>query len=135
MRRGATGFTLVETVIAIVILSAAGITLIGVMARMAETSAEGLARTQAIAIARSSIDAIMAQPSFDDIADFDGEEHSGARDAYGNVIPELSNYHVEVDVQSVNFDGIGTGDARLVTVTVTDPLNRDVVLSGLRTRR
>ena len=135
MKRREIGFTLVETVIAIVILSTAGITLIGVMARMTETSAQGLAQTQGVAIARSYIDTILAHPSFDDISDFDAEVHNGARDAYGNVIPELSNYRVEVDVRNVNFDGIGTSDARLVTVTVTDPLNRNTVLSGLRTRR
>ena len=78
MKRREIGFTLVETVIAIVILSTAGITLIGVVARMTETSAQGLAQTQGVAIARSYIDTILAHPSCDDISDFDAEVHNGA---------------------------------------------------------
>jgi MSHA pilin protein MshD len=129
------GFTLIETVIAIVILSTAGITLIGVMARMAESSAEGLARTQSLSIARSYIDNILGQLNFNDVDDFDGQVHNGARDAYGNVIPELSNYRIAVAVGNVGFDGIGPANARFVSVTVTDPLGRQVLLSGYRTNR
>ena len=133
MRRSNGGFTLIETVLAIVILSTAGITLIGVMASMAKTSAEGFASTQSVSIARSYIDNILEQSSFADVTDYHGQVHIGARDAYGNVIPELSNYRVAITAQNVGFDSISSSSARLVTVTVTDPLGRQFVLSGFRT--
>lgn len=135
MKYRACGFTLIETVVAIVILSTAGITLIGILARMAESSAEGLARTQSLSIARSYIDNILGQANFNEVDDFDGQVHDGARDAYGNVIPELSNYRVVVDVRNLGFDGIASGNSRFVRVTVTDPLGRQVLLSGYRTNR
>ena len=135
MKHRIRGFTLIETVIAIVILSTAGITIIGIMARMAESSAEGLARTQSLSIARSYIDNILEQANFNDVDDFDGQVHDGVRDAFGNVIPELSNYRVAVVVQNVGFDGISSSNSRFVRVTVTDPLGRQVLLSGYRTNR
>lgn len=137
MRSHAKGFTLIETVIAIVILSTAGITLIGVLARMAQTSAEGLAHTQSIGIAASYLDHILSRPNLNDIDDFDGEVHTGAEDAFGKAIPEFQDYSVEVDVRdNVSLHDIGgSADVRLVTITVTDPLGRRVVLSGFRTRR
>jgi prepilin-type N-terminal cleavage/methylation domain-containing protein len=136
------GFTLIELVIAIVILSMITVTMVGLLAFISRTSAESLTSTQSAIIANAYLQEILRQEfsgASDDIDAFNGRVDTGARDGSNNLIPGLENYRVQIAVQHLSF-GPGTNNVpasatRLVTITVTDPMGEWVRLSGLRTRR
>jgi MSHA pilin protein MshD len=142
MRSNERGFTLVELVIAIVIVSTTAVTLVGLLAFISKTSAEGMARTQSADIANAYLNEILRQEfssGNDDIDNYNGDVDYGVRDGSGNIVAGLENYRVSIAVQNPTF-GPGTHNVpgnrtRLVTVTVTDPLGESVRLSGIRTRR
>ena len=135
----ARGFTLIELVIAIVVLSTIGITMVGLLAFISRTSAEGLTSTQSAIIANAYLQEILSQEfsgSDDDIDGYDGRVDTGARDGAGNTISGLENYRVQIAVQHVSvLPGVPASATRLVTVTVTDPMGDTVALSGVRAER
>jgi MSHA pilin protein MshD len=146
------GFTLVELIIAIVIISVA---LTGTMLAISLTSkysADPMTNRQASAIAQAYLDEILTQafptsfpcgtpPSggrstYTNICDYQGLSNTGAQDQYGNPISGLGSYNV-----AVNIDGTtaalgtltpGTQVVR-VDVTVTRNLMPTLIISGYRT--
>ncbi len=136
------GFTLIELVIAIVIISTVAVTLVGLLAFISKTSAEGMTRTQSADIANAYLNEILRQEfsaGDDDIDDYDGDVDNGVRDGSGNLVEGFENYRVSISVRSQAFgpgtDNVPAARTRLVTVTVTDPLGETVRLSGIKTRR
>jgi MSHA pilin protein MshD len=147
------GFTLVELVVAMVIISVA---LVGVMSVINYTtlhSADPVLRQQAIAIAESYMEEITlknyADPDddalcptkegsrklYDNVCDYNGlNDNTGARDQDDALINGLSGYHVTV---SVSNPEITFGDPPVtglkIDVTVTDPANQSFTLTGYRT--
>ena len=72
---------------------------------------------------------------FDDVDDYNGLADSSARDASGTMLPGGNRYSVRVSVvRAGGLPGVPAADARLVTVTVTDPVGATVAASGLRLR-
>ena len=72
---------------------------------------------------------------FDNVNDYDGFPMTGIRDLTGAAVTGLGGYTATVQVQPAGaFNGIPAGETLLVTVTVTDPGNHSVSLSGYRTR-
>jgi prepilin-type N-terminal cleavage/methylation domain-containing protein len=136
------GFTLIELVISIVILSTIAVTMIGLPAFISRTSAEGLSSTQSAIIANAYLQEILRQEfsgANNDIDAYNGRVDTGARDGSNNLISGLENYRVQIAVQRVSFgpgvNNVPANATRLVTITVTDPMGEWVRLSGLRTRR
>jgi MSHA pilin protein MshD len=130
------GATLVEMVVSVVVIS---ITVTGVMMVIYQTSghsADPLIRTQAIAIAESYIEEILAQPltdpaggdtggsesgetrsTFDDVTDYHGlADTAGALDQAGNAIAGLEGYNVTVQLTDATLNGDA---AKRILVTVT----------------
>jgi len=155
-RRRAPGFTLIEVIIAIVIV---GISLAAVMSVFIVTSqhsADPMARQQAQMIAEAYLDEILlkrfydpdtstvcpgpegSRSAFDNVCDYNGLSQAPT-DQTGAAISALSAYNVAVTVDSgagVSLNGLNnTGVTRvlLVTVAVTGPNNTNVTLSGYRT--
>jgi len=126
---GRRGFTLVEAVIALVVLAAAAT---GIMALCAQTagSADPMLREQARAVASSYVDEIFlrrfgsgpgdcgqsARENFETIWCYDGLDEA-PRNQFGDPITDLSDYRVTVRVS-------GDADAATIAVRVTHDSGR-----------
>ncbi len=144
--RETSGFTLIELIVAMVVISVA---LAGVMSVINYTtlhSADPVLRQQAIAIAEAYMEEITlknytdpdvdgegARQLFDDVDDYNGLADSGAVDQNGHAIIGLENYSVNVSVTSQNYGSAGNEVSGLkIDVTVTDPSGESLILTGYR---
>ncbi|MBC7701001.1 MAG: type II secretion system protein [Massilia sp.] len=75
-------------------------------------------------------------PQFDNVNDYNGFSMSGIKDITNTAVTGLSNYNVSIAVAAAALGSItaGSGDALLITVTVTGPSSTTVVLDGYRSR-
>lgn len=140
------GVTLIEVVVAIVIVAIAATAVLGAMAAITLRGAETMVRQQAVAIAEAYLEEVLLQPvafpggtvptsraSFNDEDQYNGLNDVGARDQFGNAIAFLSGYTVSVAVaQTTALTGIAAAQARQINVTVTDPNGATVLLTGYR---
>jgi MSHA pilin protein MshD len=140
------GVTLIELVVAIVIVAMAATAILGAMASITMRGAETMVRQQAVAVAESYLEEILLQPvafpggvapttraTFNDEDQYNGLSDVGAHDQFGNAIAFLSGYNVSVAVtQTTVLTGIAAAQARQINVTVTDPTGATVRLTGYR---
>jgi MSHA pilin protein MshD len=139
--------TLIELVVAIVIVSIAAIAILAAISWTMQRGAEAAVRQQAVAVAEAYLEEILLQPiaiptgaaptsnralmSYED--EYNNLNDTGAYDQYGNSIPNLTGYNVSVSVaQTTALTGITAANARQITVTVADPNGATVVLTGYR---
>ena len=142
----AAGFTLIELIVAMVVISVA---LAGVMSVINYTtlhSADPVLRHQAIAIAEAYMEEITlknyldpdadgeaSRALFDDVDDYNGLADSGAVDQNGHAISGLENYSVSVSVIPQNYGSSGNEVSGLkIDVTVIDPAGESLILTGYR---
>ena len=73
---------------------------------------------------------------FDNVNDYNGFAMSGIRDITNAAVPGLAGFNVSVTVAPGGLGSIGitTGNAVVITVTVTGPNSTSVSLQGYRTR-
>lgn len=139
MKRLSGGFTLIELIVSIVILSTIGLTIVGLLAFIGRTSAQSLSQTQSAIVANAYLQNILSKQfggGTDEIEAYDGQAHKWPRDGSNTPIVGLHDYHVAISVEDVTFgSGSNSVPAKLVTVTITDPMGDLVRLSGLRTER
>ena len=143
------GVTLVELVVAIVVIGIAASIILGVLASNVNASADPMVRQQAVAVARAYLEEILlrdfddpdgtdgeaARIDFDDVYDYDGLSDAGARDQFDNPIAGLADYNVAVNVVSSGaLPGVPAVDALRVDVTVSRAPFLSFTLSGYRTR-
>lgn len=140
------GVTLIEVVVAIVIVGIAAIAILGAMSAITSRGAQAVVRQQAVALAEAYLEEILLQPiafpggvvpsgraSFNDEDQYNGLNDVGARDQFGNPIAFLSGYNVSVAVtQTTALTGIPAAQARQINVSVTDPTGLTVLLTGYR---
>lgn len=144
------GFTLVENVVAIVVIAIAAGVILGLLATNVGASADPMIRQQAVAIASAYTEEILlrsfddtdgvdgegARADFDDIDDYDGLLDNGARDQFGNAISGLESYDIAVSVvTSSALPGVAAGDTVRVDVTVSRAPQIAMTVSSYRTRR
>ena len=148
------GVTLVELVIAIVIVSAALGGLVAAFARANQASADPVVTQQMLAIGESMMEEVLLKPfepatndvpaptraQFNDIRDFDsvddatsGYASDGIRDIDDVPIAGLETYNVRVRINAVAQASVPAGDALRVTVTVVHGAQQ-LSLTGWRTR-
>ncbi len=143
MKRRQAGMTLIEVVIATVIIAAAGTTIIGLLTSMSQRSAEAASQAQSTSIARAYLNEIRARSftcsgapvlrrDFDCVTRYSGLDETPT-DRFGNAIPNLNDYRVQVAVTPVSIGPIAAADARLIIVTVSDAFGGRTVLSGVKT--
>jgi MSHA pilin protein MshD len=143
--------TLVELIIAIVIVGIAAVALYTAMASITARSADPMLRQQSLAIAEAYLEEILAQhfldPStqqqcpppplsraeYDNVCDYAGLDDDGARDAGGTPIAGLQGYRVRVAVTPRSLDGLPAEKALHVRVSVRDPGGQSLSLEGWRT--
>lgn len=140
------GVTLIELIVAMVVIS---IALAGVLLVINYTtlhSGDPVLRHQSISIAEAYMEEItlknysdldadgeLSRDLYDDVDDYNGLSDSGAYDQNGNAITGLENYTVNVSVQSQNYGPSGSEVAGLkIDVTVVDPAGESFVLTGFR---
>lgn len=145
------GMTLIELVIAIVIIGIASAALYGAMASITGRSADPLLRQQSLAIAEAYLEEIELQAfldpgtqltcqaipasraQFDDVCDYRGLVDNGAVSADGQGITALAGYRVSVTVTAQAWNGLSANKVFYIEVSVRDPAGQDLVLGGYRT--
>ncbi len=145
MRRQA-GTTLIELVIAIVIVSIAVSAVLMVMSMNVGYSADPMIRYQAVAIAEAYLEEIslksFADPGggdgetsrdlYDDTDDSNGLVDVGARNQFDAALPGLGDYTVSVTVTQSALPSIAASDNYLINVTVTHAAQINFTLSAYR---
>jgi MSHA pilin protein MshD len=146
--RSQRGLTLVELIVA---LALAGV-LLGSMwsawSLMGRGSADPLVARQQLAIAQSLLREIELQPisgttavatpgrtGFASITDYNGLNMSGITDVEGAAVAGLTAYGATVSVTSQALAGVPAGSGYWITVSVTGPDSRPLVLGSWRSRR
>ena len=146
------GISLIELIMFIVIISIGVAGILLVMNQVTGHSADTLVRKQALAIAESMLEEVELQDftkpavggfpgpftaanraSFDCVKDYSGFSTNGIFSVANSSISGLGSYKVSVAVTDAALGTIAAGSAVLVTVTVTDPQNNNIKLSGYRT--
>ena len=140
------GLTLIEMVVAIVILSVGLAGVLLAFSTVTRASADPVITQQMLAIAEELIEEIELRPyavsanaapapcarnTFNDVLDYDGyAAASGICTIDGTPIPSLATYAVQVRVQPGTLAGVGA--ARRIDVTVTHG-GSSLTLTGWRT--
>ena len=152
------GVTLVELIVALVIMGVALAGMVAVYASTTRASVDPVIVQQMQAIADNMIEEILLKPyapgpapgagaggarlNFDDVRDYDGygQAIQGIRDVEGNAIPGLERYTVVVTVTPTALTAIPNTDALQIVVMVSvdgsaanESLPRPIVLTGWRT--
>jgi len=137
------GATLIELIITIVIISVSLAGILSVVNLTTSHSADPMVQHQAIAIAESYLEEITLHPvtstpdtsvagdrsTFDNIADYNGLNDTGATDQNGDAIVGLENYSIVVLITDETVSGV---IMKAITVTVSRPGTQDIVLTGYR---
>ncbi len=142
-----TGTTLIELVIAIVIISIAASAILMVLSTSVGNSADPMIRHQAVAIAEAYLEEISlksfvdpdgvdfeaSRDLYDDVDDYNGLVDAGARDQFGNALAGLGDYTVTVAVTASSaLPPIASTDLFLISVTITHAANIDFTISAYR---
>ena len=131
------GFTLIEVLIFIVVVSVGLAGILSVMNTVVKSSADPMVRKQSIAIAESLLEEILlkayAKPAgstvvpaganraqYDCVDDYNGYSHTGIVDLEGQTIFGLESYSISPSV-SVTTATISGVSLKRVTVNVTGP--------------
>ncbi len=146
------GISLIELIMFIVIISIAVVGILRVMDKVTGHSADTLVRKQALAAAESLLEEVQLQdfisasgvPSavtqanrsseYYIVSNYNGFATIGIFPVSGvAAIAGLGSYNASVVVTNEALGDIAAGSAVLVTVTVTDPQNNAIQISGYRT--
>jgi len=150
------GFTLLEVLITIVVLSIAATAIMGVYINLGKSSADPMIQQQATSIAEAYMEEILSKSfadpvvaetggpeagevrsTFNDIQDYDGLTNAGARNQNNQPIVGLSAYNVAVAVTGRVLTGVAATipatDSMRIDISVTHPAIGPVRLSGFRT--
>lgn len=141
------GVTLIELIVAMIVISIALGGVLMVMNYTTSHSADPVLRHQAIAIAEAYMEEITlknftdpdgievgeTRATFDDVDDYNNLPDPLVRDQTGAAIAALANYRVAVNVAALNYGPVGNQIAGLqIDVTVTDPAGQVFTLTGYR---
>lgn len=142
------GLSLIELVLAIVIVSVGLSGVLIAFSTVARGSADPVVAQQMLAIAEEMLEEIELKPytaaanaapaacarnTYNDVLDYNGYATSGQVCTIdGTPIASLAGYSVTVQVQAGTLVGVGVGAARRITVTVTRGSNV-LTLNGWRT--
>lgn len=147
------GISLIELIVFIVIISVALAGILLVLNQVTKHSADPLVHKQALATAESLLEEIELQDfvkasgvvatnavtqanratEYHIVSDYNGFATTGIFPVSGPGIAGLANYNTSVTVTGTALGNIGAASAAVITVTVTDPRNDSVSISGYRT--
>lgn len=151
-RRAPGGFSLIEVIVLVVVVSAALVGVLIIFQTSTRASADPQVQKQALAVAEALLDEILlasydplpgtgTRADFDDVDDYAGYSTAGGiRDIQGNPVAGLEAYDITgVTVSVVPLNDTGAtlpvvNEAKRVTVTVAGPQGFGVTLDGYRLR-
>lgn len=139
------GTTLIELIVAIVIVGTALAGLVAAYNRANIASTDPLITQQMLAIAESMMEEVMQKPFvaqqnqagrlfFNDLMDYNGYGPVAVSNVNGGAVPGLGRYTVQVQVNQQGITGVAATDAMRVQVIVSAPGAQDLRLVGWRTR-
>lgn len=144
------GMTLIELIIAIVIVGAALAGLVAAYNRANLASADPLITQQMLAVAESMMEEVMLKPyttdgqhvakpgnraQYTEVDHYNGYTSTGIADVGGNPIAGLGRYDVTVSVVKTTLTGIAdNNNARRIQVLVRERRGQELQLTGWRTR-
>ena len=141
------GGTLIELVIAIVIISISVSAILMALSTSIAQSADPMIRHQAVSIAEAYLEEIALKPFadpdgvdgeasrdlFDDVDDYNGLVDVGARDQFNVALADLDDYTVTVAVTASGaLPSITSTDLFLISVTITHAAQIDFTVSAYR---
>jgi MSHA pilin protein MshD len=141
------GVTLVELVVAMVIVGVALAGLVSVYNRASIASTDPLITQQMLAIGETMMEEVMLKPyesttgtkstraQYDALDDYASYAKQAVTDVDGNAIAGLERYRVAVTVGPAGqtLPGVATSDVKRIVVTVWNG-NQNLVLTGWRTK-
>lgn len=144
-RRGQAGFTLIEIVVAVVVLAIAVCGSMAALSAISVQSADAMVTEQATAIASAYLNEVLqkpfgtfdgqtTRPTLDVVDDYNGLKNVGVRDQKGALVTGLGQYTVTVSVGPGTLGSVPATEVREVDVTVVHSSGVTVVLSGYRTK-
>jgi MSHA pilin protein MshD len=139
------GTTLIELIVAIVIVSTALAGLVAAYNRANTASADPLITQQQLAIAESMMEEVMQKPFvaeanqagrlfFNDVMDYNNYGPAAVTNVNGNAVPGLGRYTVQVRVDQPAITGVAPADALRIEVIVRAAGAENLRLVGWRTR-
>ena len=140
------GTTLIELIVAIVIVSTALAGLVAAYNRANTASADPLITQQQLAIAESMMEEVMQKPFvdaqqnqagrlfFNDVRDYNNYGPAAISNVNGDAVPGLERYTVEVLVNQPAITGVVPADALRIEVIVRAAGAENLRLVGWRTR-
>ena len=150
------GVTLIELIMAILIIGIAAGALFAAVGSIIGRSANPMLQAQALEIAESHLEEILTRPlpagfnatgcpalgaapdrpNYADVCEYTRLNGTigNVLDAFGHAIPGLSEYGVRVAVSAEALGGVPSDDCARITVEVTDPAGSTLQLIGYRSR-
>lgn len=145
-KRRMDGVTLVELVVAMVIVGIALAGLVAAYNRASIASTDPLITQQMLAIGETMMEEVMLKPygpndvdtiraQFDDILDYANFTRQAVTDVYGTPVAGLERYNIGVTVgdEAQSLPGVATSDMKRIVVTVWHG-QQSLVLTGWRTK-
>ncbi|MET0533304.1 MAG: prepilin-type N-terminal cleavage/methylation domain-containing protein [Steroidobacter sp.] len=134
MRARQSGVTLIELVIAMVVIGFCVVAALSWMSSASVSSARNMTRSQAITIADSYLRDVLVK-TYNEVRAYPADTyHNGARDTYGVPIAGLERYNVRINRVQVNIGNAPNATvAQRVIVIVTDPTGGATRITGFRT--
>ena len=144
-KRGQAGFTLIEVVVAVVVLAIAVCGSMAALSVISVQSADAMVTEQATAVASAYLNEVLqkpfgafdgktTRPTLDVVDDYNGLNDIGVRDQTGALVSGLGEYTVTVSVGPGTLGAVPAAEVRQVDVTVVHSSGVTVVLSGYRTK-
>lgn len=147
LRHGRTeaGFTLIEIVVAVVVLAIAVGGSMAALSAISVQSADAMITEQATAIASAYLNEVLQKPfgtfdgrtrrrTLDVVDDYNGLKNVGARDQTNAQVSGLGQYTVTVGVGPGTLGAVPAAQVREIDVKVVHSSGITVVLSGYRTK-
>ena len=148
LQRHPRGLTLVELIVALALASVLLGSLWSAWTLMGRASADPLVARQQLAIAHSLLREIELQPltgatavgtpgrtGYAGVTDYNGLTMNGITDVEGHAVSGLAAYGATVSVTNQALNGVPAASGYWITVTVTGPDSRALVLGLWRSKR
>ncbi|HEY6923949.1 MAG TPA: prepilin-type N-terminal cleavage/methylation domain-containing protein [Steroidobacteraceae bacterium] len=139
------GFTLIEIVVAVVVLAIGIGGSMAALSAISVQSADAMVTAQATAIASAYLNEVLqkpfgisdghtTRPTLDVVDDYNGLNDIGVRDQTGTLVAGLDQYTVTVSVVPGILGSVPAAEVREVDVRVVHSSGVTVLLSGYRTK-
>lgn len=132
-RKHQRGVTLIELIVALVVIGICVVGALGLLTSLSMRSAAAMNRTQAVAIAESYLTDILSR-SYVQVQAYAAPADPRPRDAWGALIAGSEAYRVQIFNNPATLGNApNTVAARQITVVVTDPSGATTRVTGYRT--